>query len=68
MSIPVGWYEIHIVGYASGDEHGVTNEPIPPSIGDKINLHFQPGNVVKVVDREFDYTKGLYVTLKVAFI
>ncbi|QNN99327.1 hypothetical protein SEA_FAUST_255 [Streptomyces phage Faust] len=63
-----GWYEIHIVGYASGQEHGVVNQPVPPNVGDTVNLHWKTGNVAEVRAREFDYTKGLYVTIKVAFI
>jgi hypothetical protein len=63
-----GWYEIHIVGYASGKEHGVVNQPVPPIVGDKVNLHFRPGNIAEVMSRTFDYTKGLYVTIEVAFI
>lgn len=63
-----GWYEIHVIGYASGKEHGVVNQPVPPNVGDRINLHHNSGNVVEVLSRTFDYTKGLYVTIEVAFV
>lgn len=62
MSTVPGWYEIHFVN-KSGKEIGLTDQPIPPSIGDKANVHFNPGNRFRVIDREFDYTRGLYVII-----
>ncbi|UUG69546.1 hypothetical protein SEA_SHAM_246 [Streptomyces phage Sham] len=62
------WYEIRIVNFSSGNEIGVVNQPVPPNIGDKVNLHFRPGNVARVISRTFDYSKGLYVTIEVAYI
>jgi len=58
-----GWYEIHLLNRTETREVGVLNQPVPAAIGDKVKVHFRDGCSYRVIDREFNYTLGLYVTL-----
>jgi hypothetical protein len=57
------WYEIHLLNRTRTKKIGVLNQPFPAAIGDSVKVHGGPGFSYRVLDREFDYARGLYVTL-----
>lgn len=56
------WYRIKFRDADTGEDlHSSVSQPVPPSVGDKV---FAFG-LYEVVDRYFDYSRGLYVVLTV---
>ncbi len=58
-----GWYEIHLMNRNQTREVGTLNQPVPAARGDKVKIHRNDNTSYLVIDREFDYAKGLYVTI-----
>lgn len=60
--VNIGWYELKFIDYDTGKDMGCsTTQPVPPSVGDYVNVF----GWCEVMHRQFDYTRGTYAMILV---